>query len=56
MSAAVNTTVVDREKMCILSMKKPIVSRDEACLHCAIAVHPSGICLLDGAEDIHPKT
>jgi len=55
MSVAINTTVVDHEKRCILSVKKPIVLEDEARIDCPIVVHPSGNCLLDG-EDIHPKT
>ena len=52
---AIYTTVVDREKRCITSIKKPYVS-DEAQLNSPIVVHSSGICLLDGAEDIYPRT
>jgi len=53
---AIYTTVVDRDKRCITSIKKPYVSENEAKLNSPIIVYSSGICLLDGAEDIHPKT
>ena len=48
---ALNTTVVDRKKKCVLSIKKPIVSQDETHLDVAIAVHSSGFCLLDTFTD-----